>query len=256
MSIEQQNRYQTIGSGKDLVLVHGWGVNSAVWAPVVDELANHYCVHLVNLPGFAGESELETYSLEAIANLLLSKLPASAVWCGWSLGGLIATYIAAKFPKRVEKLIQVCTSMKFVQQDRWLGVEKNVFDNFKKGLQKQPDKTLSRFLMLQAMGSPSAKGDVAKLKKLLSEQTTSAIPALLAGLDLLNDVDLREQFTQLTMPCLSIFGEHDTLVPIANTEALLTLNGNAKQLVFNASSHAPFISETALFNKQVRSFIS
>ncbi|WP_413691707.1 alpha/beta fold hydrolase [Psychromonas sp. KJ10-2] len=153
MSIEQNIAmtgpltYQTIGTGQDLVLIHGWGVSSAIWEPVVKQLSEHYCVHLVNLPGFAGEPELETYSLENVAETLLAYLPEKAVWCGWSLGGLIATYIAHHYPERVEKLIQVCAALKFVEAAPWQGVKKDVFSAFKLGVTKQPQKTLNRFFL-------------------------------------------------------------------------------------------------------------
>jgi len=256
VSIEQLNGYQTMGSGKDLVLIHGWGVNCAVWQTVAEQLSQSYCVHLVNLPGFGGESTLPDYSLEAIAEHLLKKLPNKAVWCGWSLGGLIATYVASHFPERVDKLIQVSTSLKFVEDGSWLGVKKEVFELFKAGVNKQPEKTLNRFLSLQAVGSETVKVDIATLKKLLDDQISPELFALIAGLDLLNDVDLREEFKNLTMPSLSLFGEFDTLVPIANLSEVQKLSSSNQQVIFKHSSHAPFISETKRFQQVLLDFIN
>lgn len=255
MSIEQQNYYHKIGTGRSLILVHGWGIDSAIWQPVVAQLSQHYCLYLVDLPGFANEKEITDYSLKGIADVILSKLPEKAVWCGWSLGGLIATYIAIHFPERVEKLIQVCTSMKFVEQDTWRGVKADVFDAFKAGVIKQPQKTLNRFISLQAMGSDSVKNDILTIKALLTDLVPAQQSALLGGLDLLNDTDLRYQFSQLLMPCLSLFGKYDGLVPVANVSSLSLLLNSNLQYVFSHSSHVPFISETALFNDLVINFI-
>ncbi|TEW43757.1 pimeloyl-ACP methyl ester esterase BioH [Psychromonas algicola] len=256
MSIEQLNGYQTMGSGKDLVLIHGWGVNCAVWQTIAEQLSQSYRVHLVNLPGFGGEPALPDYSLEAIAEHLLNKLPHNAVWCGWSLGGLVATYVASHFPERVDKLIQVCASLKFVEDGSWLGVKKEVFELFKVGVNKQPEKTLNRFLSLQAMGSETVKTDIANLKKLLDDQISPEPFALIAGLDLLNDVDLREEFKQLTMPSLSLFGELDTLVPVANLKMVQELSSSNQQVIFKHSSHAPFISEPKRFQQVLLDFIN
>ena len=259
MSIEQQNdgkvSFQTIGSGKNLVLVHGWGVNSAIWQPVIEELSQSYCVHLVDLPGFGHNPEITDYSLAAIADSILEKLPENAVWCGWSLGGLIATYIAHQFPDRVEKLIQVCASLKFVEQGEWLGVKEEVFELFKVGVAKSPVKTLNRFLSIQAMGSESVKGDISTIKNLLVEQPVPSVSALIGGLDLLNEVDLRDEFSQLTMPTLSLFGALDTLVPVANIEAVARLYASNQQVIFEHSSHAPFISESERFKTILIDFI-
>lgn len=255
MSIEQQNGYQKIGSGKDLVLVHGWGVSSAIWQPVLEQLSQYYCVHLVDLPGFGNAAEITDYSLESIAESILEKLPANAIWCGWSLGGLVATYVAHRFPTRVEKLIQVCAAIKFVECAGWLGVKKEVFDAFKVGVLKSPEKTLNRFLSLQAIGSTTVKSDVVTIKQLLADQPAPKKSALIAGLTLLNEVDLRTQFSQLSMPCLSLFGEHDTLVPVANSKALISLNPSNQQVTFEHSSHAPFVSENRHFSEVLIKFI-
>ena len=253
--INDQKGYQTIGTGKNLVLIHGWGVNHNIWLPIVEQMSQHYCVHLVDLPGFGEQSELTDYSLASIAETLLVKLPKNAVWCGWSLGGLIATYIACHFSDRVEKLIQVCASLKFVEQGQWLGVKKEVFEAFKVGVTKQPQKTLNRFLSLQSMGSDSVKTDIATIKNLLEDQPEPKRSALIAGLDLLNEVDLRTEFSELTMPCLSIFGEKDNLVPMNNAATLLELNPSNQQVIFERSSHMPFISESNLFKATLISFI-
>jgi len=259
MSIEQQvnnqTSYPTIGVGKNLVLIHGWGVSSAIWQSVAKQLSEHYCVHLVDLPGFGREPEISDYSLASIANTILRKLPANAVWCGWSLGGLIATYVAAHYPNRVEKLIQVCAPLKFVEQDDWLGVKKEVFERFKVGVIKQPQKTLNRFFSLQAMGSKTVKNDIVTINNLLIGEPEPKKNALVAGLDLLNNVDLREQFSQLTMPCLSLFGELDILVPVANAAALNKLAASNQQVIFKDSSHAPFISEPEYFQVILINFI-
>lgn len=255
MSIEQQKIYQTIGSGKDLVLIHGWGVSSAIWQPVIARLSLQYRIHLVDLPGVGGQPELNEYSLATIADTLLAHLPKNAIWCGWSLGGLVATYVAVHFPERVNKLVQVCTSMKFVETNHWSGVSSAVFDAFKKGVLTQPQKTLNRFIALQAMGSKTVKDDVITIKSLEEKQPELLLSSLISGLELLRDVDLREDFSQLTMPCLSLFGEHDTLVPLSNVDKLLALQPRNQQVIFHESSHAPFISENEYFSAVLMEFI-
>ena len=43
--------YWRIGSGPDVVLVHGWPLHSATWRHVAPALARHFTCHLVDLPG-------------------------------------------------------------------------------------------------------------------------------------------------------------------------------------------------------------
>jgi len=240
---------------ENLVLLHGWGVNSAVWNPVVESLSQKFNLYLVDLPGFGESLPLVTYSLESIVTEIMKVVPDSAVWCGWSLGGLIATYAASYYPHRVNKLIQVCSPIKFVQDDDWPGVDRDIFDQFKKGVEENKNKTLVRFMNIQAMGSQSARKDVLLIKKQMYGTKLADEGALLGGLDLLNSTDLRGQFTALKQPCLSLFGRGDTLVPIASSDAMKQLLPSCEQFIFKASSHAPFISESNLFCTTLCEFV-
>ena len=40
------------GTGQPLVVLHGWGMNGAVWQQTVDALSPHFRVHVVDLPGY------------------------------------------------------------------------------------------------------------------------------------------------------------------------------------------------------------
>ncbi|HHQ4923588.1 TPA: alpha/beta fold hydrolase, partial [Aeromonas veronii] len=85
ISVEQ------FGQGPDLVLLHGWGMNGAVWHGIARQLASHYRVHLVDLPGF-GNSPLADevdYSLPWLAEQVAAILPQKCHLLGWSLGGLV-----------------------------------------------------------------------------------------------------------------------------------------------------------------------
>lgn len=46
--------YSRSGSGKSVVILHGWGDSSAGWQSFAAELAKHYDVIVPDLPGFGG----------------------------------------------------------------------------------------------------------------------------------------------------------------------------------------------------------
>ncbi|MGB5446659.1 MAG: pimeloyl-ACP methyl ester esterase BioH [Psychromonas sp.] len=254
MSIEQGVHCRVQGEGPDLLLLHGWGVNSVVWIPVLDQLSTHFRVHLIDLPGFGSSSELENYSLDAMVDNILQVVPEGAIWCGWSLGGLIATHASYLYPHKIAKLVQVCTSPKFVGDQIWPGVDSVVFENFKLGLAKDSGKILGRFISIQAMGCDSARNDILTLKKLLAGTKSASFSALSAGLDLLNESDLRGEFSQIAIPCLSIFGQFDSLVPKQTSVDMRQLLPGSVQKMFVNSSHAPFISEADQFVECIVNF--
>ncbi|WP_354624609.1 pimeloyl-ACP methyl ester esterase BioH [Psychromonas sp. MME2] len=256
MSIEQTVYCRVVGEGDDLVLLHGWGVNSLVWEPVIATLSRHFRLHLIDLPGFGQSQCMEKYSLTAIVERILLHVPERANWCGWSLGGLIATYASYAHPQRVKKIIQVCSSPKFVEDANWSGVDRGVFESFQSSLQKNSSKTLSRFIAIQAMGCATARQDTLFLKKLLIDNWQSDENALSAGLVLLEETDLRVQFSQIKIPCLSIFGQFDSLLPQSAHLNIHQLLPNSVQQVFENSAHAPFVSEDEKFSESIIAFLS
>ena len=50
----------TRGYGPDLVLVHGWGMNSAVWEPIVPGLSERFRLTIIELPGHGGSAPAAT----------------------------------------------------------------------------------------------------------------------------------------------------------------------------------------------------
>lgn len=250
------------GAGADLVVLHGWGLNSAIWRPLLSYLSPHYRVHCIDLPGY-GESPWPTdkpVSLASYVDFLVPILPERCHLLGWSLGGLIATAIALSAPNRVQSLIQVCSSPRFVEdttsEPTWPGMSAKVLQLFQRNLSADFEQTVSRFLAIQAMGSPSARADTKQIKELVFTKPLPDLMALKGGLDLLANTDLRALMPQLQMPLLSIYGEHDTLVPVATAAHVKALMAGkmATQHMLPHTSHAPFMTAPEAFTKQLLQF--
>ena len=246
--------WQSFGQGPDLVLLHGWGMNGAVWQQTVESLQPYFRVHVVDLPGYGYSAESHAEDLAKIADLVLQDAPEKAVWLGWSLGGLVATHIALNAPQRVSKLITVASSPKFVAERPWRGIQPNVLTAFTDQLLEDFSVTIERFMALQAMGSPSARKDVKQLKQAVLSRPQPNPDSLLVGLNILADVDLRDALTSLSMPMLRLYGRLDGLVPIKVASDLSEQLPSTQQFVFNQSSHAPFMTEHEAFCLQVREF--
>ena len=66
--------WQTIGEGDcHLVLLHGWGLNAQVWDCITPQLASHFTLHLVDLPGYGRSGGFGAMSLEAMAQRVLEQ---------------------------------------------------------------------------------------------------------------------------------------------------------------------------------------
>lgn len=248
---------ERFGQGPDLVLLHGWGMNGAVWHGIAQQLADHYRVHLVDLPGF-GNSPLNDgsdYSLPWLAEQMAGVLPERCHLLGWSLGGLVASQLALTRPERCQSLITVASSPCFMARDEWPGIAPKVLAGFNQMLAGDFKQTIERFLAIQAMGSEHARDDIRQLRHWLAERPMPQLAALEAGLGLLADVDLRDELSALSLPWLRIYGRLDSLVPKAAIPLLDERYPHSRSLVLDKASHAPFISHPAQFIAMVREFI-
>lgn len=247
--------WQTEGEGSDLVLIHGWGMNGAVWQPVVDKLSSQYRVHTVDLSGYGHSADLGSANFDEMVAQVLAQAPKKSAWLGWSLGGLIATQAALTAPDRVSQLITVASSPRFAAEKGWRGIKPAVLSLFTEQLKEDFSLTVERFMALQAMGSPNAKQDIKQVKQAVFSRPVPNQDALATGLSILADIDLREVLSQLSMPVCRMYGRLDGLVPIKVALDMDALIPHSTKVVFEQASHAPFISHSDEFIAELRYFL-
>ncbi len=230
----------------DLVLVHGWGMNSLVWDRVMPFLLKQLRVTLIDLPGM-GRSPVPSgdYDLDYLAEHLLSVAPPKAIWAGWSLGGLVAARAATRAPDRVQGVVMIASNPKFIKSDaeHWAGIEGASLQLFQQLLEEDWQGSLIRFLALQCKGSQRQKEDVRFLKERLFHHGLPARQALRHGLQLLAQSDVRHELAVLGRPLMALFGEHDEVVPVEVADGCRELNKHAEVHVIEGGAHIPFLSD-------------
>jgi pimeloyl-[acyl-carrier protein] methyl ester esterase len=249
---------KTMSNQKPIVyLIHGWGMNQAVWTSTAEKLSDYFEIKPLDLAGFGSKSTqaLLPYTLESISQELLSDLAEPGWIIGWSLGGLVAQYIAINDPEKVTGLITVASSPYFTEQDNWPGIKPEVLTAFQTQLAENYQKTLSQFLAIQAMGSPTAKNDIKQLKQQLLTYPQPNAEALKGGLEILAEADLRQDVGNISHKTLRIYGKLDSLVPRRAIKQISQLQNNAEHTIFQQASHAPFISHQDEFIEEIKRFI-
>jgi pyruvate dehydrogenase E2 component (dihydrolipoamide acetyltransferase) len=106
--------YATLGDAADevVVLVHGYGGDKNSWLFVQEKLADGRTVHALDLPGHGSSSkDVGDGSLDTLAGAVVGFLDALGIerahLVGHSLGGAVATAVAAFAPRRVRSLTLV-----------------------------------------------------------------------------------------------------------------------------------------------------
>ncbi|HET7650746.1 MAG TPA: pimeloyl-ACP methyl ester esterase BioH [Gammaproteobacteria bacterium] len=247
---------ETNGSGPDLVLVHGWGVNSGVWDSVLPLLTRRYRVTCVDLPGHGGSAATAMpASLDALAGQVAEIVPRSALWLGWSLGGLVCLRIATLVPERVVALMLSNTTPKFTRAADWPhAMPVTQLDAFATELAQDFAGTVKRFLSLQVLGDERARETLRALRDSVLSRGQPDVASLATGLGILRDSDLREQLHDIAIPTLVMTSPYDRLTPQAAGEYMANRIENAKPVSFPRTAHAPFISHPAGFLQAVNEF--
>lgn len=239
---------------RDLVMLHGWGLNAEVWRYTIHQLSADFRLYLLDLPGFGDSHTSEPYDLTMMTEAIAKVVPKGAILLGWSLGGLVASSLAIHQPNNFSGLITVASSPCFVAKADWPGIQAKVLNTFYQQLDQNMQATISRFITLQTLGSPTARQDIRHLVQALSSKPNYSITGLKAGLAILQKSDLRDELTTLTLPFLRIYGALDRLVPRNISEQLDKQLPESKSILIDSAAHVPFISHTEIFSQQVIDF--
>lgn len=249
--IEQQ------GQGSEVVLVHGWGLHGGIWGDLPARLAEHHRVSVVDLPGHGRSRGVPTpKDLQGLAEVVAQCLPAPATWVGWSLGGLVAMSVALQSPSQVARLVLVSSTPRFVQAPDWpAAMHPEVLTQFAQELSQDYRATLQRFLSLQVGMDAAGRALLKTLRHEMFRHGEPDAAALIGGLTILRDTDLRPQLPQITCPTLILHGEHDRLASVPASEYLQAHLRDARRVCIDHAGHAPFLSHPDQFHTLLQDFL-
>ena len=225
--------HKTIGNGPSLVLLHGWAFNSDIFQSLVDKYKTNYRITVIDLPGHGRSNDVDG-NIESWCNELIKLIPEQSILLGWSLGGLLSTYIASQI--EIRKLILVATSPCLINNENWhYGLNIEVFNQFVINLKNDSTKSLKRFVSLQSKD----KSQLQELYKSIQKYPASN-NALNNGLEIIINSDLRDIYKDIALPKTTILGSLDTLVPVKIKEWYEAV-GSQTSIIH--SGHLPFIDK-------------
>jgi len=208
----------------------GWGFEAEVFAGLAHTLAGkHYWYRW---------SEHDHFD-DAVSDVV-DDIPTNAILVGWSLGGALAEAIAQQC-RHIKGLVTLATAPKFCRAKQWpYGMPAQRFEGFINNLATDPEKTMLRFLALNAQGTESPKSII----RLLSHHQLQHSGALAKQLKWLDQYDFTRS-AKAPCQCLHLFAEHDALVAPPHS------NGQGRYELIPGTCHALFIQQPELIRSQL-----
>lgn len=247
-----------MGDGPDLVVLHGWALHCGLFDGVADALAQRYRVHFIDLPGHGHNMKVQlSTDIDSVARAILDAAPERAHWLGWSLGGMVALAAAVFEPSRVDRIVTVASTPKFVVAANWpQAIPEETLNAMAEELRRDFHATVRNFLSLQAMGDAHAHTLLRELRQKAYAHGEPKAQSLVNGLRILRDADLRDRLKDVAAPLLAVMGSRDRLAPPRAGAALASAVQDGRCVTINKAAHAPFISHRDEFLDAVTEFLS
>jgi pimeloyl-ACP methyl ester carboxylesterase len=254
-------------SGVPVLLIHGLGAWSETWRPTIDALAQAgYRVIAIDLPpfGYAFRPASGDYSTEAQAKRILGVLDAlkieTAVLVGHSFGARATVEAALSAPGRVRALVLVSAALALQDQTgagpgllvRAVLETQTLRNAFVASLGTNPWFT---GMFLRAFTTRHAAITSQRIEVYQRPQrvtgSTEAFARWLAQFVLSDERPASRQPTRyrdLAMPSLIIWGDSDTVTPLAQGQHLASLLPDATLVTVPGIGHIPQLEDEGRFN--------
>lgn len=260
----------TMGSGRDVLLLHGLGGTKTSMFETAAALSNDYRVHAVDLPGFGSSSKpaLAPYTASWFAEAIVELMDAleidSAHLIGNSMGGRVALEVAMCEPHRVGALGLLCPAVAFVRRDfhplvRLARPEFGLLPHsFRRSIVAA--QFWSMFADRDLVDPSVADIAVDEFRRIYGSRG-----ARLAFLASARNLYLEKPFgrggfyprlAHLSPPALFVWGSGDKLIPSAFKPHVARWLPRAEQIVLQGCGHVPQIERPEQTNAILRRFLA
>jgi len=245
-----------IGKGRPIVLIHGWGMSGKIWEEFSKLMKYKNKLYIIDLPGMGKSQIIKPYKIDNLIDKIHELIPERVTIIGWSLGGQIAMKYCLKYPKNVKNLVCISSTPCFIRKLGWeYGISINFFSKFKNNLLKNWKKTLKSFFLLQIKEDKESKNILKKLENDFMGQQLPTKEGLEKSLEILAEIDMRNEVKNINIPALIITGKLDN---ISNYKASIWMQSQIKEskiFIFDSAGHIPFLNHQRTCFKLIEEFL-
>ncbi len=216
--------YEDHGTGRPVVLIHGWPLSGASWEKQVPALllAGHRVI-TYDRRGFGRSSQptagYDYNTFAADLDALMSRLDLTdVVLAGFSMGGgEVARYLGKYGSKRVSAAVFMGAVPPYLRKadDNPGGVDGGVFDGIQQALRKDRPAFLAKFFQdfynVDVLGGTRMSDDA-----LRASWNVAVAASAVATVECVTTwgTDFRDDLRKITIPTLVLHGDADRIVPL------------------------------------------
>jgi pimeloyl-ACP methyl ester esterase len=253
--------YEKMGTGRPLVMLHGWAGSGRLWR-FQQELADSFRLVIPDLRGHGlSIAPPEGFRVEDLVSdivTLFERLALTdATLLGWSLGSQVALAAFPFLRERLSGLVLVGATARFTAKDGYPnGLPANDIRGIGLRLQRNYERTMGEFFRsMFAEGELTPDQEERISREILADGRLPAPKAAHAALDILASTDLRERLRSIDCPVLIIHGSADAVCPPGAARFLAQRLPHARLVELAGSGHAPPLSRPDQFNALLREFL-
>ncbi|MER7892583.1 3-oxoadipate enol-lactonase [Micromonospora sp. NPDC094482] len=225
-----------------LMLGSSLGTTAAMWQPQVAALAERFRVVRYDHLGH-GRSAVPPgpYTIEQLGRELLALMDdlrvSRAHHAGLSLGGMVAMWIAARAPERVDRLALLCTSASLGPVEAWQNRAVTVRTA---GMEAIADAVVARWF---TPALAAARPEVVAAHR----ATLTATPATgyAACCEAIAAMDLRGDLPTVQAPTLVVAGADDPATPVRHARGIVERIPGSRLAVLNQAAHLANVEQPA-----------
>lgn len=236
------------GQGFPVLLLHGWGASSYLFASTIYGLGDGYDKIAPDFPGFgATEPPPEPWGVSEYVNWVLAIMDSLGIErahiIGHSFGGRVAIKLAALHPERVVKL--VLTGAAGIRPKR----------TWRYHVQVRTFKTMRALAQSRFTPQPLREWAGAQVAQQGSPDYKAASGTVRGSFVRVVNEDLREYLPRIHASTLLVWGENDEDAPLSDGQLMERMIPDAGLVVFEGAGHFAYLEQSGRFCVIVKTFL-
>ncbi len=255
--------YRIIGTGKSVLLLHGFGEDGEIWKNQIEFLKPHFQLIIPDLPG-SGKSSLINSSpvqseavnigdyAEVIKAILLEENISKCIAIGHSMGGYITLALAEKYP-------EILTAFGLVHSSAFADSEEKKAARLKsiKFIKNNGAYEFLKIAIPGLFGQYWSKGHMPEINKLIEKGRNFRSEALMQYYNaMITRPDRTEVLKNFSHKILLIIGEYDTAVPFLQSMQQSYLPNQSYIHILRKSAHMGIWEEKDKVNTDLIKFLN